>query len=356
MLDTIREYASERLETSDEADEIHRRHAHYFLGVAERANLNAGGRTGGQQLEIAFVDQDNFRGALAWAVRAEEAELALRLATALEQFWVADDPFEGVRWFARILACGDVSKETRAHGLRAWGSATHIGGDAQGAQALWAQSLALFEELDDDHGRAVLLHRLSISAMVLGDPDRAHELVHASHELHGLSDDPAQRAWGHAQTTATLGALARDGGDDSIAAELFSESVQLAQEVDVDWWRGGVLAELSALALRQNELATAERLGRESLELADRLGDRSGRIFGVGLLASAAAERGDLERAGRLWGAIEHDQAFAPLGGWVRHHGDCEARVQRHAGEQLEAGLAAGRDLELDDAVREALG
>jgi len=357
MLDTIREYASEQLEASGEVEEIHRRHAHHFLEVADRANLNAGNlRPGGQQLELAFADQDNFRAALAWAVRGGEAELALRLATALEQFWVANDPLEGVRWFDRIFACGDVSKEARAHGLRAWASATHIGGgDPAETLRLCEQSLALFEELDDEHGRAVLLHRLSIMAMLHGEPERAHELVQASHDLHARSDDPAQKAWGHAQTTATLGALARDRGDEAAAAGLFDESARLAEEVGVYWWRAGVLAELSALALRQGDLPTAERVGRESLELADRLGDRSGRIFGVGLLAAAAAERGELERAGRLWGAIEDEQAFAPLGGWVRHRGDCETRVQRHAGDALDAGLVLGRTLELEDAVRSAL-
>jgi predicted ATPase/class 3 adenylate cyclase len=356
MLDTIREYGSEQLEASGEADEIHRGHASYFLDLAGQANLNAGKlRPGGQRLELAFADQDNFRAALAWAVRSGEAEFALRLATALEQFWVANDPLEGVRWFERIFACGDVSKEARAHGLRAWASATHIGGDPQGAQWLCEQSLALFEELDDEHGRAVLLHRLSITAMLHGQPDRARDLVQMSHDLHAQSDDAAQKAWGHAQTTATLGALARDRGDDATAAELFSESVHLAEEVGVHWWRAGVLAELSALALRQNDLPAAERLAREALELSDRLGDRSGRIFGVGLLAATAGERGELERAGRLWGAIEDERAFARLGGWVRHRGDCEARVQRHAGEALEGGLVVGRKSELEDAVRSAL-
>jgi hypothetical protein len=192
-------------------------------------------------------------------------------------------------------------------------------------------------------------------AMLHGEPERARELVQTSHDLHARSDDAAQKAWGHAQTTATLGALARDRGDDATAWELFSESARLAEEVGVHWWRGGVLAELSALALRQDDLPAAERLARESLELADRLGDRSGRIFGVGLLAATAAERGQLGRAGRLWGAIEDQKAFAPLGGWVRHRGDCEARVQRHAGEGLDAGLVVGRKSELEDAVYLAL-
>jgi predicted ATPase len=357
MLDTIREYATEQLDTSDEADAIHRRHATYFLAVANSANLNAGDlRPGGQRLDLAVADQDNFRGALAWAVRRGDAELALRLATALEQFWVAnDDPAEGVRWFARIFDSGDLSQETRAHGLRSWASATHIAGDPAGADRLCEESLAVFEELGDEHGRAVLLHRLSITAMVRGDRERARELVETSHELHGRSDDEGRKAWGHAQTTGTMGALARDAGDDVGALELFQQSAELAGKVGTRWWEGGVLGELAALSLRQGRIEDAERYARQSLELTDRLGDRSGRIFGVGLLATVAAERGDTERAGRLWGAVEDERALAPLGGWERHRDECRVRVERQRAEAFEKAVAAGRDLHLDEAVREAL-
>ena len=79
-------------------------------------------------------------------------------------------------------------------------------------------------------------------------------------------------------------------------------------------------------------------------------------MFGVGLLAAVAAERRDAERAGRLWGAIEADRALAPLGGWQRHRDDCEARIRSVASHEFERGIAAGRKLELAEAVREALG
>jgi predicted ATPase/class 3 adenylate cyclase len=359
MLDTIREYASEQLETSDEAAAVHRAHADFFLAVADSANLNAGDLApGGQRLELAFADQDNLRGALAWAIRARETELSLRIATALEQFWVANDPAEGVRWFERAFSSsGDraVSMEVRAHALRAWASSTHIAGDPPGAERLLEESLALFEELGDEHGRAVLLHRLSITAMIRGDLKRARELVQASHDLHSRSNDWWRKAWGHAQTKGTLGAIARDLGDDAEARGLLGESAELADEVGVRWWQGGLLAELSALALREGRIEDAERYARDSLELADELGDRSGRVFGVGLLAAVAAESGKPERAGRLWGAIEEDRALAPLGGWERHRTDCSARIEDVAGSDFEAGLVAGRKLELEDAVGEAL-
>jgi predicted ATPase len=360
MLDTIREYAGECLAASPEADEIHRRHAEYFLDVARSANLNAGDLApGGQRLEVAFDEQDNFRGALAWTIAGGSIELGLELAVALEQFWVANDPSEGVRWFCRLLehpAADDAAPAVRAQALRAYGSSTHIAGNPAGAEKVWEQSLALFEELGDEHGCAVLLHRLGISAMIRDDYPRARELVESSHEIHARNDDWWQRTWGHAQTTGTLGAIARDGGDDARALELLRESAELAHATGVVWWQGGMLAELSALALRQGRVDDAARHAIESLSIATTLGDRSGRVFGVGLLASVAAERGELERAGRLWGAIEDERALAPLGGWQRHRDACAARIEQLTNDDFDRGLAVGRELELDEAVQEALG
>jgi predicted ATPase len=103
MLDTIREYAVELLDAALDADEVYRRHAEHFLSVAEEANLNAGTlRPGGQRVDIGLAEQDNFRGALAWAIRSESITLGLEMATALEQLWTLDDPNEGIRWLSLI--------------------------------------------------------------------------------------------------------------------------------------------------------------------------------------------------------------------------------------------------------------
>jgi hypothetical protein len=117
-----------------------------------------------------------------------------------------------------------------------------------------------------------------------------------------------------------------------------------------------MLAELAALALRCERLAEADSNARESLTLAAQVRDRSGRIFGVGLLTVVAAEQGDEARAGLLWGAIENETAFAPLGGWMRHRDACEAMILRHANDEFERARQKGRELELDEAVEEALG
>jgi predicted ATPase/class 3 adenylate cyclase len=356
MLDTIREYAVELLDAAPDADNVYRRHAEHFLSVAEKANLNAGTlRPGGQRLDIGVAELDNFRGAIAWALRSESIALGLEMATALEQLWTLDDPNEGIRWFERLFDHPEadlVSQSLRAEALRAYGSSLGIAGRFASAEEMWAQSLALFEQLEDEHGRAVLQHRLGISAIWRGDLERARELVEASDEIHQRTDD----VWGRAQTSGTLGAIARDEGDERSALDLVRESAALAREVGSPWWESGALAELACLSLNAGLLEEGEARAREALAIADRLQDRPGRIFGVGILARVAAERGYSELAGRLWGAIEADDAVgAPLGGWRRHREVCEARIRRAAGVDFEHGYAEGRDLTLDDAVSLAL-
>ena len=129
----------------------------------------------------------------------------------------------------------------------------------------------------------------------------------------------------------------------------------LARDAGVPWWESGALAELACLSLNTGLLEEGETHARQSLAIADRLRDRPGRIFGVGILARVAAERSQAERAGRLWGAIEGEDAGAPLGGWRRHREACEARIRQAAGRDFDRGYAEGRDLTLDDAVSLAL-
>jgi predicted ATPase/class 3 adenylate cyclase len=356
MLDTIREYAVEQLDAAPDADDVRRRHAEYFRSVAEKANLNAGTlRPGGQRLDLAVPELDNFRGALAWTLRSGSIALGLEIATALEQLWTLDDPNEGMRWFERLFDRREADAappSLRAHALRAHGSSLAIGGHFAAAEEMFARSLTIFEQLRDERGRAVLLHRLGIAAQWRGDLGQARELVEASDELHRRAGD----VWGLAQTTGTLGAIARDQGDEHSAIELVRECTALARAAGSPWWECGALAELACLSVRAGLLDEGESHARHSLAVAVQLRDRASRVFGVGILALVAAERGHLERAGRLWGAIEDADAGAPLGGWRRHREEFEDRIRELAGPEFDRGVAEGHALTLDDAVALALG
>ena len=354
MLETVREFAVDELDRAGEADRVRAAHGAYYLELAESANLNAGRlRPGGQRLDVAIVDQDNIRRALDWAVESRDLESALRLLAAMEQFWVVNDPREGVRRHAAVVDLdGAVDPRLRAEALRSYGSSADIAGEPTLAVELYERSMAIFDELGDAHGRAVLLHRFGIHAMLDGDLTRARDLVGESHALHERHGD----TWGLAQTVGTLGAIARDEGDLERAATLVAESARLAEQVGVRWWHAGMILELAALSLEADRVDDAFDKARAGLELARQLHDYGGRVLGVGVLACVAGVRGDPERAGRLWGAIEDDDVRAPLGGWPRHRASCEARlVAACEGPVFDAALASGRHLSLDDAVALAL-
>jgi predicted ATPase len=355
MLDTIREYALELLDSAPDDAAVYLRHTEFFLAVARGANLDAARvGPGGQRLDIAMADVDNFRAALAWTIDSGPIALGFELATALEQLWVVVDPTEGVRWFERLflhLEAESLRPTLRASALRAQGSSLHIAGRPDLAEEVWNQSLAIYDRLDDESGQATLLHRLGISAMLRGELEQARERVERSDEIHRRTN----YTFGRAETTGTLGAIAREAGDLGAALELVHESAAFAREAQVPWWESGALAELACLSLNAGMIDEGERHARASLAIAEQLRDRPGRIFGVGILARVAAERGDSKRAGTLWAVVEDEQVAAPLGGWLRHREEAAAGVAEAAGPEFDRGYAEGRELTLDDAVSLAL-
>jgi predicted ATPase/class 3 adenylate cyclase len=352
MLETIRQYAVERLETSGEQEAVCKRHAEYFLEVAKSAHLSVEAFHLGPRFDIGQAEQDNFRAALAWSLESGAIDFGLALATALENFWVSDDPREGIRWFSALFegAAPEVS-EARGSAWRAFGGATDISGDQAAARERYEAGLAIFQQLDDDPGCARMLHRCALNAMRRGELELATELAEQSLALHVKVGN----RFGEAEGLAALGAVARDRGDDERAFELMERSASITRELRIHWWVMGMLLELAQLDLRAGRIIDAERRAREALGMATEMRDWGGRVFGVGLLACVAAERGEHERAGRLWGTIETDEVGAPNGGWIRHRAACQARVFGSPTPELEQGVVTGRGWTLDDAVEYAL-
>jgi hypothetical protein len=184
-----------------------------------------------------------------------------------------------------------------------------------------------------------------------GELDLATALAERALELHVKVGN----RFGEAEAVGALGAVARDLGEDDRAFELMERSAEITEELGIRWWFMGMRLELAQLAMAAGRTDEGERRAREALEIAAQLRDRGGRVFGVGLLARVAAERGQGERAGRLWGAIESEIVGAPNGGWIRHRAANEAVILASATAQFEQGRAIGRDWTLDEAVEHAL-
>jgi predicted ATPase/class 3 adenylate cyclase len=352
MLETVHEYADERLDESGEADEAKRRHAEHYLRVAKSARLSDYDE-GEQRHDVAMREHDNFRNALAWSVNGGDVELGLRLAVALESFWVAAHPFEAIGWFEALLARADeVAPDLHARALVGYGGVVFITGEFERGTHLYDQSLAEYRALGDERGAAHVLHRLANSALVDEDLDRARALTEESLELHRRFGSRK----GEGLALGTLGDIEwRSGNDRARALELAEQSAAIAGDVGYLWWQAAMLYNLCEWSLELDRADDAERFARESLALAQRIADRMLTVYLLALLARIAAAEGDAERAGLLWGAIEAEEQRGTVGQWEAEREAYAAPVLAAAGREFERGRTIGRGLRLNEAVACAL-
>ncbi len=338
MLETIREFAFERLAESDELDAVARAHIDYYLSLAEKAEVK------GEALEAGWLDRldaerDNFRAAMRWALDEGEPVLALRLAGELGHFWVIRAHQEGYGWLAEALeAAPDAPPDVLANGLMWAGSTVYFTGDYERAAALGEHALELFRELKDKRNVARMLDRLAAPAEVLGNHAKARELADESLALFRELGDRTGSMY-------PLSKVALDEwkrGNQKRGVALTEEALDLAREAGDVWWAAGLLADLGEMAWEQGDLARAAAFSRECVLLAHELHNAYTLAYGFGLLAALAALDGDRVRAGRLWGAVE------------RLDDKGEARLDPESRARYERAVLALSDAKLERAARRA--
>ncbi|MFL5803730.1 MAG: ATP-binding protein [Roseiflexaceae bacterium] len=325
LLETIREYALERLELSGEAEVVRRRHALHYLGLAEAAELELMGAEQSMWLQRLEADHDNLRAALAWCqTPTGDAEVGVRLAGALWRFWDTRSYLsEGRRWLEQTLALYDLGvpgeyglvdtadqatsqpynarMAMRAKALYGAGALVWSQGDFARASALLEESLALFRALEDTAGIASTQDHLGVIAQLQGDYVRATTLLEASLALRRQLGDKH----GIAGALNNLGMVALCQGDYAQARPLVEEALALIRELGNERYIAILLNNLGIVALGQHDLARASMCCTESLRLLRDLNnvyDIKDCLVG---LAGVAAEGGHPARAARLGGAIE---------------------------------------------------
>jgi len=349
MLETIREFALERLRETGELDAVARRHFDYFAALSASAHLAAEDVELGQHRELVEPEFDNVRAAIDWAATNGKFEGATALAVSLEQFWVTASPYEGARRMTALLEHEDeLSPLLRARAIRVRGGMTYITGNFEEGSRDIERALAAFRELGDDARAAHLLMRQAIEAHRTGDPARARSLIEESRALH--RGGPADEA----QILYVLGDIAFGDGRGDEALELHARSAELAGQVGFDWWRQGALNHYVEYALELGRLTEAEEPLRELVQSSHSIGDRMHLIYSLAQVARLASARGDARRAGRMWGAIDAESERAPVGQWEADREEAATHVVRDDPE-FERGVAEGRRLTLDQAVEEAL-
>jgi predicted ATPase len=306
MLETIREYAGERLDADPEAENVRRRHAGFFLDLAERAEPELTGVDQARWLDALEADHDNFRTAIAWAAE-NDLNVALRMGGALWRFW----QFRGhLREAAERLEAilerpGSWDPEARAKALEGAGGVRYWMGHFAPAGRWYQECLAIREDLGDPRGIAEAKYNLAfahgIAPPPIQDLDTSTRLLNDALTLFEELGDPE----GRAKATWGLATMAYGREDWAGVAELGRASVQMFRGLDNPFGLGWAL-HLEGLALavlgRSEE---AEASLREAMGIFLPSDDRSALALLVADLSILAESRGEIERAFRLAGAAE---------------------------------------------------
>ena len=355
MLETIREFARERLEELGEAERLRARLAEWTLALAERAEPQLEARDQTTWLDALEPERDNIRTALSAFADQGRDDDALRLATALWRLWWHRGPTaEGARALETALASASAQAvPDRIKALRALGYFAH-------ARGAWAEAA-------DFHERAVGLSRSAgdlreeaLALLGLGADESAQDdLVSAKRhveEAARLASNIADARLS-AIAAATLGALALHDRDYPRARALFERSL-----VDVrgeDFATVVNLGNLALTALRLGDIDEAGARIRENLELGLRLHDHLSTVHALEVLAAVLRARGQSDLAARVLGAnatLREDEALSLQELEAELHEETEAALRQALGEQRFASeFETGASTELAEVVETAV-
>jgi predicted ATPase len=321
MLESILEYAREKLGDSGEAEALQREHALYFMRLAEEAEatLRGTGQTG--WFDRLGEEYDNFRAALGWSTNTGESEIALRLSGALWQFWQYWGYYdEGRNWLERAIGLpGDRGLiRARAGAFGAASTMAWFQGDLAAARSYAEQSVALAREItepavDATRNRALgyALITLANAAAFQGDFEVARSAGEESvARLRGTAD-----RWSLAMSLLNVGIGASIQGDYTRAQAAFEESETLFRDVGATLGLAHALSSLGDIARVAGDHNRAKGLYEEGLDIYRNLGsfqDIPASIHNLGYVALAL---GDVERAKVLMVEalnLHHEQKNSP--------------------------------------------
>jgi len=298
MLETIREYAREKLQAGDDEHETRRSHAAHYLAFAETAVPELTGPNQAAWLRRLESEKDNLRAALRYSVDGD-SEDPLRLASVLWAFWLARGYLgEGRRWLELALAKGGSAPATvRAKALNGAGVLADYQGDYANAEAFYTESLALYRRAGDERGIASALCRLAHVARTRGDYAFAQSTFEEALEIFTRLGDRQ----GVARTLGRLGLAVWFAGDDERFRVLAEKSLAAFRELEDVEGIGLALLHLGLVALSQGDPMRAQPLLQESLAICQGLGDRRTIAKAVCFLGDAASGRRDHAGARTLY-------------------------------------------------------
>ena len=360
MLETIRAFAFERLTESGELPVLRRRHADYFLELAEEAARAFS--TGAELMWIRRLNFEvpNLRAALTWAAEQEGAECLVNLAQALWWFWeLGTISAEGYAWRERAAA-RSADLPAAHHGKRsllltsAAREATWQGRFAR-ASALLDESLSLAREVEDAGATLRAIHGRGLCALVQGELDQAEQHLTVALDGWRKRDEPA---W-IVDALYLLGYAAALRAEHGRAEMLFAEGLAVARALGSNLQSAFGLEALGTCAREQGDIGRAAPLFAEALTML-RHGYDSGAIANcLKSLGAVAAAIGQADQAARLFGAmaaLQERRGISPMPLEQARLDRAIAPARTRLSEpSFAAAWAAGRALPLDQAVAEAL-
>ncbi|HEU5431420.1 MAG TPA: tetratricopeptide repeat protein, partial [Thermomicrobiales bacterium] len=353
MLETIHEYARERLDATPERDRVAGWHADWLLALAAQAEPELSGPAQAEWFDRLEREHDNFRAALDGLDRLGRPADRLRLAGSLWRFWwVRGHLREGREQLRRALAAVSADDPAlapwRARALDGAGALAEAQGDIDHAESLHRGALAVWRADGDRRGAARALENLGIIALHdRGDPAAARESFDAALTLYRDAGDDA----GVASALTNLGDVALAEEDYAAAGALLRETLAMAEASGDARGVAAGLTSLGALAFFEGDAADAAALYERSLPFWRRLGDAQGEALVLGNLGEAMQRLGQPERARTYYGqslAAADDLgdrqgvAFARshLGQLARDEGDDAGALRSFA-----AGIAICREI-----------
>ncbi|MEJ2131158.1 MAG: tetratricopeptide repeat protein, partial [Gammaproteobacteria bacterium] len=360
MLETIREYALERLEEAGEWDSLRERHRDWCLHLAEEAEPELRGSESADWMETLERDHDNLRAALqrCFEGREQEPELGLRIANALMNFWYERGHISEMRdWLERGL---DVAKtapavlRARAH-YGAAGMARQQG-FLEEAEIHCEEALDLYRSAEDQNGIARALGELGAILQRQGHQERSESALQEALTILRKLDDPERLSF----TLVALGALQYIQGRLDDAAESYRESLEIGRQRNDKHATATALVNLGEISQMKGENAEARELYAESLSIYGVLHMDIAIAYCLEVIAGIDAADGEHARAARLFGAAEHvrEEIGTPVESFNRERYDRDLALVREALEETTFAQerAVGRGLTQGEAVALALG
>lgn len=290
MLSTIREFALDQLDGTEDAHIARCQHLQWLLEFSERAEMALVGPDQARWFHLIDLEHDNIRTALAWALEHAHAS-GMLLASRLWRYWATRGLFsEGRTWLTRYLdAPGKVDDDLRARTLGSRGNIELDIGDYTAAAEAYTQALAIRERIGPDRGVADALNGLGLVDGFRGDFASARERHSRSLDIRRRIGD--QLGLGNSLTN--LGDAYKGTGDLETARALHEEALAVRLQMG---HRGGVgfsYFNLADIARRLGDVAEAHKLLNKSLSTFREIGDRLGigyAMHGLGLAELLAGE------------------------------------------------------------------